>query len=163
MNTTRIIKTPEHEVELAPLNAKLTELRALKFGVNDFSQFERTKSDMESLRKRIANVNAKYGLFVDYNIINDDKDSSPDERYGSFAPRVTYTIGAGMNPLFAFAPASCTSCYDLHYWLVKIGAVTARTKHDHEYSGLYYYLSSETSARAFIDRINKAMKKVVKI
>lgn len=157
----RIIKTETHDAELAPLFAKLRELKSQKFGVNEGLALSRSVAEIKAVRKRIAEVNAKYGIFLDYNIINDDKETAPDERYGSFSPRVTYTIGAGMEALFAFAPSSCQSCYDLHEWLVKVGAVTARTKHDHEYSALYYYLSSQASAHAFIDRINNALKTVV--
>ena len=150
-------KKIEMDAKIAPYLEQIRALKSKTYTLGDVHSFERDAQMLKNIRTRITDIKAKAGEIVGYDCISDDK----DDRYGCFSPKVTYTIGAGLHCLFKYAPSHLDSCYDLHEWLVKIGAVRKDTRNDHESGCLFYYLSSRKSAEAFIDRINKKVQKFV--
>lgn len=142
--------------ELEPIMEALFNLSQRKFTIAQQNELERCVEEKKYLENNYRRIKHKHGLFIDSNIISDDR----DDRYGTYAPKITYTIGAGMHCLFKVAPENTESCYDLHEWLLRIKAISSKVAHDHEYSGLFYYFSTHKSAENFITKINTTLDKL---
>ncbi len=149
--------TNELQAELAPYVRKMEELQNMKFSITD-RNIESTKHEYESVKNSINRIKMKHGIFVEPNAYNSDKAEKPSDRYSTFRPNPTYTFG-DVGLVWDVAPSHLDSCYDMHDWLVKIGAISKTVSHDHESGGLFYYFRTEKAVQNAIARINRVVAK----
>lgn len=145
------------QAELAPYVQRLADLQNMKFSINDRG-IESAKSEYDSIKNKINRIKMKHGIFVEPNAYYSDKAEKPSERYSTFRPNPTYTLG-NVGLVWDVAPSHLDSCYDMHDWLVKIGAMSKDVHQDHESGGLFYYFRTEKSVQSAIARINRAVAK----
>jgi hypothetical protein len=111
-----------------------------------YSNVDRLSGTVERYRDELKEIHREIGLYVDYNAISDNKEYIINGELVEYTLSVVYSL-----PI----PERFNDGADeRHNWLVSIGAVSTRVRNDHEWSQDWYYFSSETAARNFIDRIN---------
>lgn len=143
--------TPEMKIkmdaELEPIRVEISRLRSSVLNAPNSRIEEACRDSIKECKKRMERIRRKYGIYLDYSYINDDRDHGFSYKWSIICE------------IYDLVPLpsrmSNDGCHSVHEWLVQIGAVRKNVNHDHESSCAYYYFSTRQSAQNFVDKLNK--------
>jgi hypothetical protein len=165
VDTYAIYKKGVTESELIAIreqcDVRMEELKHTTVALFNDRTLNALRSEYNHLVGARKQINQKLGVWVEPEIWND-----ADDPYGTFKPKVTYTLGQCIiNGLRGVIPErySDDGAYGYDAWLTALGVVTDDIKSDHESGGLYYYFPSEEKALEFIGAINAKMVELRKM